>query len=132
MIIFYKIIFIIAAYLFGSIPVGYILYKVKTGGHRQQGGNVGTNYKKLAQLLEFNILIDILKVPALWQLFIFPVTYTCNITAVLAVLGHDFDILNFKVERHFNFFGAIIVCAVSFAENCINKILPMVKSWLSG
>ena len=41
--LFYKIIFIIAAYLFGSFPTAYVIHKIKKGDDiREYGsGNVG-------------------------------------------------------------------------------------------
>ncbi|MCL4415935.1 MAG: glycerol-3-phosphate 1-O-acyltransferase PlsY [Actinobacteria bacterium] len=138
MIIFYKIIFIIAAYLFGSIPVGYILYKVKTGGDiRKQGsGNVGgTNVTRTvgAAAGVTTIIIDVLKgfLPIMAVYFLFPDDLILvAITASVVVLGHDYSIyLNFKGGKGISTsFGAIIgLCSFPFAGNTVlMRILPMI------
>ncbi|MCL5071415.1 MAG: glycerol-3-phosphate 1-O-acyltransferase PlsY [Actinobacteria bacterium] len=138
MIIFYKIIFIIAAYLFGSIPVGYILYRVKTGGDiRKQGsGNVGgTNVTRTvgATAGVITIIIDVLKgfLPIMAVYFLFPDDLILvAITASAVVLGHDYSIyLNFKGGKGISTsFGAIIgLCSFPFAGNTVlMRILPMI------
>jgi acyl phosphate:glycerol-3-phosphate acyltransferase len=138
MIIFYKIIFIIGAYLFGSVPVGYILYKVKTGGDiREQGsGNVGgTNVTRTvgATAGVITILIDILKgfLPVMAVYFLFPDDLIIvAITSVAVVLGHVYSIyLNFKGGKGIaTSFGAIIgLCSFPFADGSVLiRILPMI------
>lgn len=138
MIIFYKIIFIIAAYLFGSIPIAYILYKAKTGGDiREQGsGNVGgTNIARTvgATAGVITILIDALKgfLPIMAVYFLFPDDLIlAAITTVVTVLGHDYSIyLNFKGGKGIaTSLGAIIgLCSFPFADITISiRILPMI------
>jgi glycerol-3-phosphate acyltransferase PlsY len=138
MIIFYKIIFVIAAYLFGSIPIAYILYKAKTGGDiREQGsGNVGgTNIARTvgATAGVITILIDVLKgfPPILAVYFLFPDDLILvAITTVVAVLGHDYSIyLNFKGGKGIaTSLGVIIgLCSFPFAGSTILiRILPMI------
>ena len=137
MIIFYKIIFIIAAYLFGSIPIAYIFYKAKTGGDiREQGsGNVGgTNIARTvgATAGVITILIDVLKgfLPIMAVYFLFPDDLILvAITTVVAVLGHDYSIyLNFKGGKGISTsLGAIIgLCSFPFADSTVLiRILPM-------
>src|SRR4030043_1661742 len=138
MIIFYKIIFIIAVYLFGSIPVGYILYKAKTGGDiREQGsGSVGgTNITRTVGATAgiITILVDVLKgfLPIMAVYFLFPGDLIlAAITTVVAVLGHDYSIyLNFKGGKGISTsFGAIIgLCSFPFADSTVLiRILPMI------
>ena len=138
MIIFYKIIFIIAAYLFGSVPIAYIWYKAKTGGDiREQGsGNVGgTNITRTigATAGVITILIDVLKgfLPIMAVYFLFPGDLIlAAITTVLVVLGHDYSIyLNFKGGKGISTsFGAIIgLCSFPFTGSTVLiRILPMI------
>ncbi len=138
MIIFYKIIFIIAAYLFGSVPVGYIWYKVKTGGDiRKQGsGNVGgTNITRTigATAGVITILIDVLKgfLPIMAAYFLFPDDLIlAAVTVVAVVLGHDYSIyLNFKGGKGISSsFGAIVgLCSFPFIDNTVLiRILPVI------
>ena len=138
MIIFYKIIFIIAAYLFGSIPIAYILYKAKTGGDiREQGsGNVGgTNIARTigATAGVITILIDVLKgfLPIMAVYFLFPNDLIlAAITTVVTVLGHDYSIyLNFKGGKGIaTSLGAIIgLCSFPFVDITVSiRILPMI------
>jgi len=138
MIIFYKIIFIIAAYLFGSVPIAYIWYKAKTGGDiRDQGsGNVGgTNITRTigATAGVITILIDILKgfLPIMAVYFLFPGDLIlAAITTVLVVLGHDYSIyLNFKGGKGIaTSLGTIIgLCSFPFAGSTVLiRILPMI------
>ena len=138
MIIFYKIIFIIAVYLFGSIPIAYILYKAKTGGDiREQGsGNVGgTNIARTVSATAglITILLDVLKgfPPIMAVYFLFPddLILTAIIT-VVTVLGHDFSIyLNFKGGKGIaTSLGAIIgLCSFPFVDiTVLIRILPMI------
>jgi len=138
MIIFYKIIFIIAAYLFGSIPIGYILYRVKTGGDiREQGsGNVGgTNVTRTvgATAGVTTILFDILKgfLPIMASYFLFrDDLILVAITTIVVVLGHNYSIyLNFKGGKGISSsFGAIIgLCSFPFSGNTVLlRILPII------
>lgn len=138
MIIFYKIIFIIAVYLFGSIPVGYIWYKVKTGGDiRQQGsGNVGgTNVTRTVGVTAgvVTILIDILKgfLPVMAVYFLFRGDLIlAAVTVVAAVLGHDYSIyLHFKGGKGISTsYGAIIgLCSFPFFESTLLiRLLPVI------
>ncbi|MCG2789464.1 MAG: glycerol-3-phosphate 1-O-acyltransferase PlsY [Actinomycetia bacterium] len=138
MIIFYKIIFIIAAYLFGSIPIAYIWYKAKTGGDiREQGsGNVGgTNIARTvgATAGVITILIDVLKgfLPIMAVYFLFPDDLILvAITTVMVVLGHNYSIyLNFKGGKGISTsFGAIIgLCSFPLAGSTVLiRILPMI------
>ena len=137
-IIFYKIIFIIAAYLFGSVPIAFIWYKAKTGGDiREQGsGNVGgTNITRTvgATAGVITILIDVLKgfLPIMAVYFLFSDDLILvAITTIAAVLGHDYSIyLNFKGGKGISTsFGAIIgLCSFPFAGSTVLiRILPMI------
>jgi acyl phosphate:glycerol-3-phosphate acyltransferase len=138
MIIFYKIIFIITVYLFGSIPIAYILYKAKTGGDiREQGsGNVGgTNIARTvgATAGVITILIDVLKgfLPIMAVYFLFPGDLIlASATSVAAILGHDYSIyLNFKGGKGIaTSLGAIIgLCSFPFADSSVLiRVLPFI------
>jgi acyl phosphate:glycerol-3-phosphate acyltransferase len=138
MIIFYKIIFVIATYLFGSIPIGYILYRAKTGGDitKQGSGNVGgTNITRTvgATAGVITILADALKgfLPIMAAYFLFPGDLILvAITTVVVVLGHIYSMyLNFKGGKGIaTSYGAIIgLCSFPFADNTVLiRILPMI------
>jgi glycerol-3-phosphate acyltransferase PlsY len=105
LIIFYKILFVILTYLFGSFPTAFVLYRLKTGEDiRKVGsGNVGgTNVTRTmgATTGVLTILIDMLKgfLPILVLYFIFPDDLILlAIVAVVTVIGHIYPVyLKFK------------------------------------
>jgi acyl phosphate:glycerol-3-phosphate acyltransferase len=138
MIIFYKIIFVIVTYLFGSIPIGYILYRAKTGGDitKQGSGNVGgTNVTRTVGATAgiITILADSLKgfLPIMAVYFLFPHDLILTaLTTVMVVLGHIYSLyLNFKGGKGIaTSYGAIIgLCVFPFADNTVLiRILPMI------
>jgi len=138
MIIFYKIIFVIVAYLFGSIPIGYILYRAKTGGDitKQGSGNVGgTNITRTvgATAGVITILADIFKgfLPIMAVYFLFPDDLIlAAITTVAVVAGHIYSIyLYFKGGKGIaTSYGAIIgLCSFPFTDSTLLiRMLPMI------
>src|SRR4030067_3148960 len=103
--LFYKIIFVIAAYLFGSFPTGYVVHRIKKGDDiRQYGsGNVGgTNVTRTLGVSYglITILVDIIKgfIPILVHYFIYPEDMILlAIVSVAVILGQDFPVyIRFK------------------------------------
>ncbi len=100
MAILIKILITIIAYLFGSIPTAYLLYKIKKGDDiRKYGsGNVGgTNVIRTLGTAWglFIIIIDMLKgfLPILAVYFIYPDDFILlAAVAVAVVLGHVFPV----------------------------------------
>jgi glycerol-3-phosphate acyltransferase PlsY len=100
MTILIKILITIIAYLFGSIPTAYLLYKIKKGDDiRKYGsGNVGgTNVIRTLGTAWglFIIIVDMLKgfLPILAVYFIYPDDFILlAAVAVAVVLGHVFPV----------------------------------------
>jgi len=146
-IIFYKILFAIFAYLFGAFPTAYIIYKLKKGGDiRKEGsGNVGgTNVTRTIGPAAGigTIIADILKgfIPVLIIYFVFPDDLILlAVVTVIAVIGHDFPVyLKFKGGKGISTsFGVMAgLCSFPFAgfENALwLRILPpflILFTWL--
>ncbi|MBM3709857.1 MAG: glycerol-3-phosphate 1-O-acyltransferase PlsY [Actinobacteria bacterium] len=146
-IIFYKILFVIGAYLLGAFPTAYIIYKLKKGGdiRREGSGNVGgTNITRTIGPVAGigTIIADMLKgfIPVLILYFIFPddLILLAAVT-VVAVIGHDYPVyLKFKGGKGISTsFGVMVgLCSLPFAgfENAIwLRILPpflILFTWL--
>ena len=96
--LFYKIIFVIAAYLFGAFPTAYVIHRIKKGDDiRKYGsGNVGgTNVTRTlgAGYGILTIVVDVIKgfTPILVLYFIYPQDLILlSIVSVAVILGHDF------------------------------------------
>ncbi len=142
--LFYKITFIIAAYLFGAFPTAYVIHRIKKGDDiRKYGsGNVGgTNVTRTlgAGYGILTIVVDVIKgfTPILVLYFIYPQIYPqdknlilLSIVSVAVVLGHDFPVyIKFKGGKGIaTSFGVVIgVSMLPFMDNPIwLKILPFV------
>lgn len=108
------IILIVATYLIGSIPVGYLLTRYATGKNiREYGsGNIGsTNVKRIAgkKIALITQLLDMLKglLPVSLYLLFFSkncaASYWVYGVALAAILGHDFSVfLKFKGGKGVN------------------------------
>jgi acyl phosphate:glycerol-3-phosphate acyltransferase len=110
-----EIVFVVLAYLLGSIPVGYLLTKLYTGKNILElgSGNIGsTNVRRVAgkRISIITQLLDMSKgiLPvALYYIFkvettIFPEFYVYFL-ALAAIIGHDFSIfLKFKGGKGVN------------------------------
>lgn len=142
--LFYKIVFIIAAYLFGAFPTAYVIHRIKKGDDiRKYGsGNVGgTNITRTlgAGYGILTIVVDVIKgfTPVLVLYFIYPQIYPqdkalilLSIVSVAVILGHDFPAyIKFKGGKGIAAsLGAVIgVSMLPFMDNPIwLKILPFV------
>jgi acyl phosphate:glycerol-3-phosphate acyltransferase len=137
--IIFKILLIIFSYLVGAIPVGYMVFMIKTKGGdiRSQGsGNIGgTNVTRTigAPLGVITILIDVLKgfVPLMVIYYIFPGDLvTLSIAGVAAVIGHDYPVyLKFRGGKGISTsYGVIIgLCcfAVSDGHLLLLRLVPV-------
>ncbi len=142
--LFYKITFIIAAYLFGAFPTAYVIHRIKKGDDiRKYGsGNVGgTNITRTlgAGYGILTIVVDVIKgfTPILVLYFIYPQIYSqdknlilLSIVSVAVILGHDFPVyIKFKGGKGIAAsLGVVIgVSMLPFMDNPIwLKILPFV------
>ena len=136
--IIYKILLVIASYLLGAFPTGFVIYKLKTGGDiRNQGsGNVGgTNVTRTVgtSFGIITIIADIIKgfLPILAVYFLYPEDLILLAAVVAAViLGHDYPVfLRFKGGKGISSsFGVIIgLCSFPFTNNAVwLRILPAI------
>lgn len=142
--LFYKIVFIIAAYLFGAFPTAYVIHRIKKGDDiRKYGsGNVGgTNITRTlgAGYGILTIVVDVIKgfTPILVLYFIYPQIYPqdkalilLSIVSVAVILGHDFPVyIKFKGGKGIAVsLGVVIgVSNLPFMDNPIwLKILPFI------
>ena len=137
MTILIKILITIIAYLFGSIPTAYLLYKIKKGDDiRKHGsGNVGgTNVIRTIGTGWglFIIIVDMLKgfLPVLAVYFIYPDDFILlAAVAVAVVLGHVFPLyIKFKGGKAISTtFGVVAgISSLPFImEPTWLRILPM-------
>jgi len=135
--ILFKILIVISAYLIGSVPTAYVLFKIKKSDDiRKYGsGNVGgTNVIRTlgASWGIITIVIDVIKgfIPVLIAYIIYPEDLVLiAIVSVAAVLGHRFPIyIKFKGGKAIaTTFGVIIgVSALPYVSNPVwMKILPI-------
>jgi len=146
LLIFYKVLCVILAYLFGSFPTGFVLYKIRTGKDiRDVGsGNVGgTNVTRVIgrALGVLTIFVDIIKgfLPVLAIYFIFPEDLVLlSIVAVIVVVGHIFPVyLKFKGGKGISTsYGAILgLCLMPFIDSAPwLRVIPVVAiliAWLT-
>ncbi len=138
---FYRILFIIGAYLFGSFPTAYVVYKIKKGDDiRKYGsGNVGgTNVTRTLGVSYgiITIIADIIKgfIPILVLYFIYPEDIPENmillaLVSIAVILGHVFPVyIRFKGGKGIAVsFGVIIaVSCLPFIDNPVwMEILPI-------
>ena len=142
--LFYKILLVVLAYLLGSFPTAFIIFKANKGKDiRSMGsGNVGgTNVLRSAGpgLAVLTILLDILKgfLPVLMVYLFFPGSSIIYIiTSVSVLLGHVFPVfLKFKGGKGISTTGGLIVatCALPLpffmptpflAANLVLRIAP--------
>jgi glycerol-3-phosphate acyltransferase PlsY len=134
---FYRIALVIAAYLFGSFPTGYVVHRIKKGDDiRQYGsGNVGgTNVTRTLGVRYgiITIIADIIKgfIPILVLYFIYPEDMILlALVSVAVILGHDFPVyIKFKGGKGIAVsFGVIIgVSCLPFMSNPVwIEILPI-------
>ncbi len=134
---FYRILLVIAAYLFGSFPTGYVVHRIKKGDDiRKYGsGNVGgTNVTRTLGVSYgvITIIVDIIKgfIPILVLYFIYPQDMILlAIVSVAVILGHDFPVyIKFKGGKGIAVsFGVIIgVSCLPFMNNPVwIEILPI-------
>lgn len=139
--LFYKIIFVIAAYLFGAFPTAYVIHRIKKGDDiRKYGsGNVGgTNVTRTlgAGYGILTIVVDVIKgftpILALYLYFIYHPKdlILLSIVSVAVILGHDFPAyIKFKGGKGIAAsLGVVIgVSTLPFIDNPILlKILPLI------
>jgi len=133
----FKVIIVISAYLIGSIPTAYVLFRIKRGDDiRKYGsGNVGgTNVIRTLGTAwgVLTILLDVLKgfIPLLISFLIYPGDLIlAAVVSVAAVLGHIFPIyIRFKGGKAISTsFGVIIgTSALPFVLNPVwMRVLPI-------
>lgn len=141
--LFYKILFVILAYLFGSFPTAFIVFKARSGDDiRKYGsGNVGgTNVIRSAGagFGAITIIFDILKgfIPILIIYLFFPSSYILYIiTSVSVLLGHIYPVfLKFKGGKGVSTTGGLIIatCALPFSgASLFLRITPAIVIVLS-
>ncbi|HEY4662201.1 MAG TPA: glycerol-3-phosphate 1-O-acyltransferase PlsY [Candidatus Humimicrobiaceae bacterium] len=134
---FFRILLVIAAYLFGSFPTGYVVHRIKKGDDiRQYGsGNVGgTNVTRTLGVGYgvITIIADIIKgfIPILVLYFIYPQDMILlALVSVAVILGHDFPVyIKFKGGKGIAVsFGVIIgVSCLPLMSNPVwIEILPI-------
>lgn len=137
LIILFKILIVIAAYLIGSIPTAYVLFRIKKGDDiRKYGsGNVGgTNVIRTLGTSwgVITIILDVVKgfITILISYLVFPNDIILvSIVSVAAVLGHRFPVyIRFKGGKAIaTSFGVIIgISVLPFVLNPLwLKILPI-------
>ena len=145
LIILYKILFVIATYLFCSFPTAFVLYRIKAGEDiRTVGsGNVGgTNITRTmgTSMGILTIIIDMVKgfLPIMVLFFIFPDDLILlAVVAVTAVTGHIFSIyLKFRGGKGISTtYGVILgLCFMPFIDTSLwLRVIPAIVilgSWL--
>ncbi len=137
MIILIKILTVIIAYLFGSIPTGYLLYKIKKGDDIRKYGSGNVGGTNVIRTLGtgwglFIIIIDMLKgfLPVLAVYLIYPDDFILLAAVMVAVvLGHVFPVfIKFRGGKAIaTTFGAIAgISSLPFImEPTWLRILPM-------
>jgi glycerol-3-phosphate acyltransferase PlsY len=136
--LFYKILLVVLAYVLGSFPTAFIIFKANKGKDIRNigSGNVGgTNVLRSAGpgLATLTILVDILKgfVPVLMIYLFFPASYILYIiTSVSVLIGHVFPVfLKFKGGKGVSTAGGMIIatCVLSFSgANLALRLAPAI------
>jgi len=96
--LFYKILIVIASYLFGSFPTAYIVHRAKKGGDIRNYGSGNVGGTNVVRTLgpgygATTIIADIVKgfIPILVLYFIYPADLILlAIVSVAVIIGHDF------------------------------------------
>ena len=137
MTILIKILITIIAYLFGSIPTAYLLYKIKKGDDIRKHGSGNVGGTNVIRTLGtgwglFIIIVDILKgfLPILVVYLIYPDDFILLAAVMVAVvLGHVFPVfIKFRGGKAIaTTFGTIIgISALPFImEPTWLRVLPM-------
>lgn len=136
--LFFKILLVVLAYLFGSFPTAFVVFKVNKGKDIRDigSGNVGgTNVLRSAGpwLAIITIVVDILKgfIPVLIIFLFFPSSYVLYIlTSVSVLIGHVFPVfLKFKGGKGVSTVGGMIIatCVLPFSgANIFLRLAPAV------
>jgi len=142
--LFYKITFIIAAYLFGAFPTAYVIHRIRKGDDIRKYGSGNAGGTNVARTLGtgygvLTIIVDVIKgfIPILVLYFIYPHIYPqdknlmlLSIVSVAVVLGHDFPVyIKFKGGKGVSTsLGVMIgISTLPFINNPIwLKILPFI------
>lgn len=135
--LFFKVLIVIFAYLLGSVPTAYILFRIKKGGDiREYGsGNVGaTNIIRTVGTGAgiFTIFCDILK--GFLPVLLVWLTYREDlillaVVSVAAILGHDFPVyIRFRGGKAIaTSYGVVVgICVLPFVSNPLwMRMIPM-------
>ena len=134
----YKILLVIFAYLLGSFPTAFVIFKVRSGDDiRKYGsGNVGgTNVLRTSGALygSVTMICDVIKgfLPILFVYLFFPASYVLYIfTSVAVLLGHVYPVfLKFKGGKGVSTAGGMIIatCVLPFSgANLILRLTPAI------
>jgi acyl phosphate:glycerol-3-phosphate acyltransferase len=143
--IIFKILLIIASYLLGSFPTGYVICRLRTGSDiRNEGsGSIGgTNVTRTVGTTFglITIIVDVAKgfLPVMAVYFFYPKDLILLIIVTFAaILGHDFSIfLKFKGGKGISSSYGIIaaLCIFPFVNNAIwLRLLPAImvlSTWI--
>ncbi|MCK5833602.1 glycerol-3-phosphate 1-O-acyltransferase PlsY [bacterium] len=102
---------IIFAYLLGSMPFGYIIYKMRKGGDIRKTGSAATGATNVARSLGivYAIIVTVLDVskgffPVLLSMHLWPTNQWLHVAvAIAAIIGHCFPIwINFRGGKGVN------------------------------
>ncbi len=142
--LFYKIMFIIAAYLFGAFPTAYVIHRIRKGDDIRKYGSGNVGGTNVARTLGtgygvLTIIVDVVKgfIPILVLYFIYPYIYPqdknlilLSIVSIAVILGHDFPVyIKFKGGKGIAAsLGVVIgVSTLPFINNPMwLKILPFI------
>ena len=136
--LFYKILLVVLAYIFGSFPTAFVIFKANKGKDiRDTGsGNVGgTNVLRSSGpgLAVITIIVDILKgfIPVLMVFLFFPSSYILYIfTTVSVLIGHVFPVfLKFRGGKGVSTVGGMIIatCVLPFSgANIFLRLAPAI------
>jgi glycerol-3-phosphate acyltransferase PlsY len=99
-----KIIFLVFAYLIGSVPIGYLLYRIKEKKDIRSVGSTNIGATNVLRVSGWKLalpvaIIDILKgaIPVFLALKLFPESWMAYAAGFLAVVGHCFPVyIQFK------------------------------------
>jgi glycerol-3-phosphate acyltransferase PlsY len=144
-IIIFKILLVIASYLLGSFPTGYVICRLRTGSDiRNEGsGSIGgTNVTRTVGTTFglITIIVDVAKgfLPVMAVYFFYPKDLILLIMVTFAaILGHDFSIfLKFRGGKGISSSYGIIaaLCIFPFVNNSIwLRLLPAIivlSTWI--
>lgn len=141
----YQILMVIAAYLIGSIPVGYIVVKKKTGKDIRTFGSGVTGSTNVSRVCgrRWGIvtgIADFLKgfAPSSMAIFLWGVNWMVGLIGLLVVVGHNFPVfIGFKGGKGVATTGGFLVpilIAVGFAYRHLwvyGAYLGILAIWLA-